>query len=78
MINALVQDGLLKNGDTVLKLEGFDKDSHAKISRLQDYKGNLVESAGPSTPVSFLGFSKHLPEVGTALMQQMMQNMQQI
>ena len=67
VINALVQDGALKNGDTVLKLSGWDKDSQAKVSRLLDERGNTLDVAGPSTPISFLGFHKHLPEVGTVL-----------
>eukprot|EP01083_Nonionella_stella_P059721 156301_1 len=67
VIHALVQDGVLKNGDTLLKLHGFDRDSHAKISRLQNENGVNIDCAMPSTPVSFLGFHKALPEVGTIL-----------
>eukprot|EP01084_Bolivina_argentea_P312439 540904_1 len=67
VVNALVQDGLLKKGDNILKLNGFDKDSYCKISRLHDEYGNNIDTAGPSTAVSFLGFQKVLPEVGTIL-----------
>ncbi len=64
VVNALVQQGTLKNGDILMLQKGK---TQAKVSRLLDHHHKPLKSAGPSTPVSFLGF-KELPSVGTVLL----------
>ena len=46
----LVQDGTLKVGDYMLAGK-----HHGKVKAMNDERGNVVMSAGPSTPVSVLG-----------------------
>ena len=56
---------------TLLQLQGFGRDSHAKVWRLQDEHGRLIgaEDAGPLMAVSLLGFvGQQLPAVGTILL----------
>ena len=72
IVNALVQDGTLKNGDYILQMNGFDI---TKVGRLMDFKQKMIETnpdgtggAGPSTPVSFLGFKdENIPAIGSVL-----------
>jgi translation initiation factor IF-2 len=53
----LVQNGTLRQGDTVLVGTSF-----GRVRAMFDYQGNTLEEAGPSTPVAALG----LPEVPKA------------
>jgi translation initiation factor IF-2 len=55
---ALVQQGTLRQGDYVIAGK-----TYAKIKVLEDTWGNIIKSAGPSTPVVIIGF-KALPEFG--------------
>jgi translation initiation factor IF-2 len=54
----LVQEGTLKKGDTIVIGE-----SYGRARSLMDYKGNMLQSAGPSTPVQVLGLHD-APEPG--------------
>ncbi|HKU18328.1 MAG TPA: translation initiation factor IF-2 [Candidatus Saccharimonadales bacterium] len=56
--NALVEEGTLRTGDVVVA-----GTTYAKIRTLQTTDGQVVKSAGPSTPVVIVGF-KALPEFG--------------
>ncbi len=58
----LVQNGTLKVGDQLC----FDNVVYGKVKALKNYKGEVVDSAGPSMPVRILGL-KVLPEVGDML-----------
>jgi translation initiation factor IF-2 len=58
----LVQNGTLKVGDQLC----FDNIVYGKVKALKNYKGEVVDSAGPSMPVRILGL-KVLPEVGDML-----------
>ena len=55
---ALVQSGLLNQGDTVLS-----GNEVGRIRTMLDSEGNEIESAGPSTPVEVLGLSA-IPNAG--------------
>lgn len=52
----LVQNGTLKTGDTVIAGDTF-----GKIRAMFDFKGNLVKSASPSTPIQILGLNSVPP-----------------
>jgi translation initiation factor IF-2 len=54
----LVQDGTLTRGDIILAGEGY-----GKVKAIQDDRGEFLEEAGPSTPVSVTGLDA-LPGVG--------------
>jgi translation initiation factor IF-2 len=56
----LVQDGTLSRGDVILAGEGY-----GKVRSMHDDRGNVVDSATPSTPVEVSGLSA-LPGVGEA------------
>lgn len=58
----LVQNGTLRIGDQLC----FAGSVYGKVKALDNYKGELIESAGPSTPARILGL-KILPEVGDVL-----------
>jgi len=58
----LVQNGTLKVGDQLC----FNNIIYGKVKALKNYKGEIIETAGPSTPVRILGL-KILPEVGDML-----------
>ena len=58
----LVQNGTLKVGDQLC----FNNVIYGKVKALKNYKGEIIETAGPSTPVRILGL-KILPEVGDML-----------
>lgn len=58
----LVQEGLLKNGDTLLVGEHI-----GRVRAMYDELGRAIESAGPSIPVEVLGLSS-APEAGEAFM----------
>ena len=60
----LVKDGTLKVGDEIT-VEGMS----AKLKALVDDKGERLSSAGPSTPVKVLGFSK-VPPIGAKVLLQ--------
>ena len=50
LVRLLIRDGTLKVGDIVLAGQ-----SHGRVRRIVDDKGNEIESAGPSTPVEVAG-----------------------
>lgn len=52
MATVLVQNGTLHNGDTLLVGEHY-----GRIKSMYDFKGEKVESAGPSMPVSVSGLN---------------------
>jgi translation initiation factor IF-2 len=52
MATVLVQNGTLRNGDTLLVGEHY-----GRIKSMYDFKGDKVESAGPSKPVSVSGLN---------------------
>src|SRR5690606_31473480 len=54
----LVQNGTLKVGDTVIS--GI---TYGKVKAMFDENGNSIKEAGPSTPVSMLGFNE-VPQSG--------------
>jgi len=54
----LVQNGTLNVGDVVLAGTAF-----GRIKAMFDYRGNRVDSAGPSTPVSVMGLND-VPDAG--------------
>ena len=54
----LIQTGTLQVGDIIII-----GDIRGKIRAMFDFRGNRIESAGPSTPVEVLGLSE-LPEAG--------------
>ncbi|HUC89927.1 MAG TPA: translation initiation factor IF-2 [Patescibacteria group bacterium] len=56
--NALVEEGVLKQGDFVVA-----GTTYAKIKTLESTSGETIKTAGPSTPVVIGGF-KTLPEFG--------------
>jgi translation initiation factor IF-2 len=55
---ALVQQGTLRQGDFLVA-----GNTYAKVRVLDDSRGKVIKSAGPSTPVIITGF-KNLPEFG--------------
>ena len=54
----IIKNGLLKTGDSVIA-----GSASGKIRLLEDFKGDVIRSATPSTPVTILGFNK-LPSSG--------------
>jgi translation initiation factor IF-2 len=54
----LVEHGELKKGDYVVAGKAY-----GKIRTMENYKGDAMETAGPSTPVTITGF-KELPSFG--------------
>ncbi len=58
MATALVQNGTLRLGDTMLVGE-----HHGRIKAMYDYTGKRIKEAGPSTPVSVSGLDG-IPEAG--------------
>ncbi|MBT3239857.1 MAG: translation initiation factor IF-2 [Chloroflexi bacterium] len=54
----LVQNGTLKRGDVLIA-----GTSYGKIKAMFDYHGNPIEEAGPSSPISVMGFD-NVPEAG--------------
>ena len=58
MATLLIQNGTLEAGSIVVA--GV---SHGRLRALNDYKGNPVKKAGPSTPVSVMGLSD-VPSAG--------------
>ncbi len=58
VVGLLVEQGTLKQGDFLVA--GV---TYGKIRTLLNYKGNVIKSAGPSTPVTVTGF-KQLPQFG--------------
>lgn len=63
MVACIVKNGTLTVGDKVVA-SGYE----APVRSLSDDKGVSIKSAGPSTPVEILGFSK-APNVGDLIMQ---------
>ncbi|CAL4322696.1 Translation initiation factor IF-2 [isoform beta'] [Buchnera aphidicola (Thelaxes suberi)] len=57
----LIKEGLLKKGDVILS-----GSSYGKIRAMKNELGKNVSKAGPSIPVSILGFSS-LPEIGNEI-----------
>jgi len=58
----LIQNGTLRVGDQLC----FNNVVYGKVKALYNYKGEVVDSAGPSAPARILGL-KMLPEVGDVL-----------
>jgi len=58
MTTALIQNGTLRLGDTVLVGE-----HHGRIKAMYDYLGKRISEAGPSTPVSLSGLDG-IPQAG--------------
>ncbi len=58
MATLLVQNGTLRQGDTLLIGEHY-----GRIKAMYDFQGNKVKEAGPSTPVSASGLNG-MPEAG--------------
>lgn len=58
MATLLIQSGTLELGNVVIA-----GTAHGKLRALTDYKGNPVEKAGPSTPVSVMGLNE-VPSAG--------------
>jgi translation initiation factor IF-2 len=59
MATLLVQNGTLRQGDTLLV-----GDDYGRIKAMFDYRGKPIKSAGPSTPVSASGLSG-IPAAGS-------------
>ncbi|MCB9421415.1 MAG: translation initiation factor IF-2 [Ardenticatenaceae bacterium] len=59
MVTLLVQNGTLKQGDTLLVGEDY-----GRIKAMFDYRGKRLKQASPSTPVSASGLSG-IPEAGS-------------
>lgn len=57
----MIHTGTLRAGDNIIV-----GNTYGKIKSMTDWQGNQIEEAGPSTPVSFLGF-KDAPKVGDVL-----------
>ncbi len=60
MATLLVQNGTLKKGDTVLA-----NLSYGRIKAMFDFRGQSIEEAGPSVPVSVMGLNE-VPKAGDA------------
>ena len=61
LATVLVQNGTLRRGDTIVAGTAY-----GKVRAMTDDKGNVVNEAGPSTPVEVLGFSE-VPDAGDIL-----------
>ncbi|TSC52890.1 MAG: translation initiation factor IF-2 [Parcubacteria group bacterium LiPW_72] len=57
--SVLVQSGTFKIGDIITAAS-----AQGKIKRMEDYRGQIIQKAGPSEPVKIVGF-KEVPEVGS-------------
>lgn len=57
----IIKNGTLKRGDSVLA-----GSASGKVRLLEDFKGKEISSAGPSTPLTILGFNK-LPSAGRVI-----------
>jgi translation initiation factor IF-2 len=62
LVRILVEHGMLKKGDIVIAGSSF-----GKVRTLEDFQGNEIETAGPSTPATVTGF-KDLPAFGDVFM----------
>jgi translation initiation factor IF-2 len=62
VVTVLVQNGTLRVGDQLC----YNGVIYGKVKSLKNYKGEEIESAGPSSPARILGL-KTLPEVGDIL-----------
>jgi translation initiation factor IF-2 len=58
VVGLLVEQGSLKPGSFLVAGTGY-----GKVRTLQDFMGNTIKEAGPSTPVTITGF-KELPQFG--------------
>jgi len=58
----LIQSGTLHKNDKLV----VDNEIYGKVRAMKNYKGELVDEAGPSFPVQIIGF-KIAPEVGDVL-----------
>lgn len=58
----LVQAGTLKKNDPLV----VNNEVYGKVRAMRDYRAELIETAGPSTPAQIIGF-KVAPEVGDIL-----------
>ncbi|MDR1033135.1 MAG: translation initiation factor IF-2 [Candidatus Nomurabacteria bacterium] len=56
--NLLVEQGDLKRGDFVVAGKAY-----GKVRTMENYKGEVMQTAGPSTPITITGF-KELPNFG--------------
>jgi len=58
MATLLLQNGTINIGDTIIAGK-----SHGRIKAMFDYRGNLIEQAGPSTPIVVMGLND-VPRAG--------------
>ena len=58
MTTLLLQNGTINVGDTILAGK-----AHGRIKAMFDYRGNRIESAGPSTPIVVMGLND-VPRAG--------------
>lgn len=58
----LVQSGTLNKNDALV----VNEEIYGKVRAMKNYKGDILETAGPSTPAQIIGF-KVAPEVGDIL-----------
>lgn len=58
MATLLLQNGTIKTGDTILAGK-----AHGRIKAMFDFRGNKIESAGPSTPIVVMGLND-VPHAG--------------
>lgn len=59
MATLLVQNGTLKNGDTIVAGK-----THGRIKAMFDFQGNQIDLAKPATPISVMGLDE-IPKAGT-------------
>jgi len=52
MATLLLQNGTIKVGDTILAGK-----AHGRIKAMFDFRGNRIDSAGPSTPIAVMGLN---------------------
>jgi translation initiation factor IF-2 len=58
MATLLLQNGTVEVGDTILAGKAY-----GRIKAMFDYRGNRIESAGPSTPIAVMGLND-VPQAG--------------
>ncbi|OIO20116.1 MAG: translation initiation factor IF-2 [Candidatus Magasanikbacteria bacterium CG1_02_32_51] len=58
----LIQSGTLHRGDKLV----LNNEIYGKVRAMKNYKGELIDEAGPSVPIQIIGF-KIAPEVGDVL-----------
>jgi len=58
---AIILDGVLRKGDAIIV-----GNTHGKVKKLEDFKGNVIKEAGPSFPVAIMGL-KNVATVGEIL-----------